>query len=859
MSLVLRVLALVFALATPAHAYECFLIPNRSAAAYAAQSRVFAQDVMIIAAAQRGNGVIYAAGACQVTAQASPNMSVHVAGCSIAIGGSTVSVSAADPSIAAANATNPRIDLVSVNSSGTVVVTTGTPAAEPEPPTIPESGGAINTALAFVYVPAADTAINANQIVDKRPCVEAPGGGGGGAPTDATYWTSTANGTLSAEVSLGALTTGLLLNTVSGSTGTPSAYAGTSCTNQFPRSLNASGAATCASVALGADVSGDLPFANLTQGSALSVLGVAGNSTADHASIAAANDAEVLRRSGTSLGFGTLATGGIADDAVTDAKLRESAGVSVIGRAANSTGNPADIVASADGQVLRRAAGAVAFGALDLADSDAITGDLPLANLEQGAALSVLGVTGNSTADNASIAAGSDHQVLRRSGTAVAFGAVNLGSSNAVTGDLPYANLTPSSAASRFLCRGDSGAGDWQECDLGSGVAITGTTLSASGGGGGAPDNAQYLVAASNGTLTAERVTTDTATVAWDHGTAGQAKANVPDGSITFAKMQTIATDRLIGRDTASTGAPEEITVGGGLEFTGSAGIQRSALTGDVTASAGSNSTTIATNAVTTSKILDANVTKAKIENVAADTLLGRGNGGGAGAPQEITLGTGLSMSGTTLNSTGSGAPTDATYVALSTNGTLTNERVLTGSTALTGPGILLTDAGAGSTVTVSVPNETWGVLGADVTVNNSTVLVNATGVLCAIGSSATEKWAFEVQAIATANATNSDHKFGWTVPSGATVRWGTHGLTGATNLLSPAVGDTAVLLDETATATFGSNATSTNYTGIVFRGIIFGGGTGGNVQLQYAQATAQSNDSKLKAGTLVVCRKIAS
>ena len=48
---------------------------------------------------------------------------------------------------------------------------------------------------------------------------------------------------LSAEKDL-SLFTGLVLNT----TGTPSAYAGASCTNQFPRSLNASGAATCADV-----------------------------------------------------------------------------------------------------------------------------------------------------------------------------------------------------------------------------------------------------------------------------------------------------------------------------------------------------------------------------------------------------------------------------------------------------------------------------------------------------------------------------------------------------------------------------------------------------------------------------------
>ena len=53
------------------------------------------------------------------------------------------------------------------------------------------------------------------------------------------------------------------------------------------------------------------------------------------------------------------------------------------------------------------------------------------------------------------------------------------------------------------------------------------------------------------------------------------------------------ATDRLFGRDTAAAGPAEEITVGGGIEFTGSGGIQRSALTGEVTATAGSNATTV--------------------------------------------------------------------------------------------------------------------------------------------------------------------------------------------------------------------------------------------------------------------------
>jgi hypothetical protein len=56
-----------------------------------------------------------------------------------------------------------------------------------------------------------------------------------------------------------------------------------------------------------------------------------------------------------------------------------------------------------------------------------------------------------------------------------------------------------------------------------------------------------------------------------------------------------IASERLLGRHAGGSGAGQEVTVGNGLEFQGS-GIQRSALTGDVTASAGSNATTASAN-----------------------------------------------------------------------------------------------------------------------------------------------------------------------------------------------------------------------------------------------------------------------
>jgi hypothetical protein len=51
------------------------------------------------------------------------------------------------------------------------------------------------------------------------------GGGGGGAPTTAQYWTGAADATLSAEQNLGALGTGLVINTG----GVPSIYGGSSC------------------------------------------------------------------------------------------------------------------------------------------------------------------------------------------------------------------------------------------------------------------------------------------------------------------------------------------------------------------------------------------------------------------------------------------------------------------------------------------------------------------------------------------------------------------------------------------------------------------------------------------------------
>lgn len=69
-----------------------------------------------------------------------------------------------------------------------------------------------------------------------------------------------------------------------------------------------------------------------------------------------------------------------------------------------------------------------------------------------------------------------------------------------VSGDLPYANLTPATAASRLLGRGSAaGGGDWQEITLGANLTMTGTSLAASGGAGGTPGGADTQVQFNSG------------------------------------------------------------------------------------------------------------------------------------------------------------------------------------------------------------------------------------------------------------------------------------------------------------------------------------------------------------------------
>ncbi len=85
-------------------------------------------------------------------------------------------------------------------------------------------------------------------------------------------------------------------------------------------------------------------------------------------------------------------------------------------------------------------------------------------------------------------------------------------------------------------------------------------------------------------------------------------------------------TNIILGREDPGSGPVQEMSVGGGLELTNAPGVQRSALSGDVSAPAGNNNTTISAKAVTYSKIQD-------VANT--DRVLGRSSPG-SGVVEEI-------------------------------------------------------------------------------------------------------------------------------------------------------------------------------------------------------------------------------
>ena len=147
-----------------------FTIPNHADAASAFQAEPDSVDFDILAAGYSGSGVI---SGCAVTAQGSPNMTVAVAAGVVSVAGVRASVTGANATIGTADGTNPRFDMITINSSGAIATTAGTAASVPELPNIPS----VSIVLALIFIPANDTTIATNQITDKRVFISNGGSG----------------------------------------------------------------------------------------------------------------------------------------------------------------------------------------------------------------------------------------------------------------------------------------------------------------------------------------------------------------------------------------------------------------------------------------------------------------------------------------------------------------------------------------------------------------------------------------------------------------------------------------------------------------------------------------------------------
>lgn len=136
-------------------------IPNTASASFTAQAEPDSLDFDIVSGAMNGTGVM--SGCACTPASSGVNLGVAVALGSVQVAGTTVAVTAGTVTPGAANATNPRFDLVAVDSSGTKSIVAGTAAANP---VFPAPG--TKAVLASVYIPATATSITTANIVDKR-------------------------------------------------------------------------------------------------------------------------------------------------------------------------------------------------------------------------------------------------------------------------------------------------------------------------------------------------------------------------------------------------------------------------------------------------------------------------------------------------------------------------------------------------------------------------------------------------------------------------------------------------------------------------------------------------------------------
>ncbi len=138
--------------------------------------------------------------------------------------------------------------------------------------------------------------------------------------------------------------------------------------------------------------------------------------------------------------------------------------------------------------------------------------------------------------------------------------------------------------------------------------------------------------------------------------TAAVTTAKITDANVTYAKIQNVASTSLLGNPTGSAAAPSEISLGATLTYSGTS-LRTAALTGDITASANSFVTTLATVNSNVGAYTLANVTvNAKGLVTAASSTASTGSG-------SVVLATSPTLVTPILGTPTSGALTNCTSI----------------------------------------------------------------------------------------------------------------------------------------------------------------------------------------------------
>jgi len=141
----------------------------------------------------------------------------------------------------------------------------------------------------------------------------------------------------------------------------------------------------------------------------------------------------------------------------------------------------------------------------------------------------------------------------------------------------------------------------------------------------------------------------------------------------------------------------------------------------------------------------------------------------------------------------------------------------------------------------------------ADETVNNSTLLQDDNDLVFAMAANTT----YVVNTVLLLNAAGDntpDWKFGWTVPAGCTMLWQSEGSSAWGAGTSVTVG--MELLTESQIDTAGSDVADH---GAAHRAIVRNGANAGNLQLQWAQNTADASDSKVLKHSHMTVRNLGA